>query len=161
MIVVVDSLFYSELCPAEQWFERIAIGLKLLAPPKESEQIKAALKTHIPARVERVLPRLKDPEDAQQWLNLMLKSGFIIRLWRSTDEQVLIALAVSGSLKLAKEQLHIIQSPEFSAARKELGIAKHWFLVVPGYPPIAPSRDELLDALYDQLEVEDECAVLE
>ena len=159
--MVVDSLFYSELCPAEQWFKHIAQGLNLIAPPLEPEQIKIALKTHLPARFERVLPRLEDPEDTQQWLNLILKSLFVIRLWRSTDEPVLIALAVSGSLKLAKQQLDIIKSPEFSAARQELGIAKHWFLVVPGYPAIAPSRDELLDMLYAQLEVESECALVQ
>ena len=156
-----SNLLYSDLCPAEQWFQHLAEGLRLLVPALTPDRIKTVLKTHVPRRVERVLPRLRDPEDTQEWLNLILKSRFLIRLWRSEDEPVLIALAVTGSLKLAKEQLPLVESPEFSSARQELGIVKQWFLVIPGYPPVGPSRDELLDALYDQLELEAECGLIQ
>ena len=162
--VVVDSpskLFDSDLCPAEQWFQHLAESLRLLAPALPSELIKSVLSAHLPKRVERVLPRLQDPENAQEWLNLILKSRFLIRLWRSSDEPVVVALSVSGSLISAKEQLHLIESSEFRDARKGLGIAKHWFLIIPGSPPVGPSRDELLDALYDQLAVEEECSIVE
>ena len=162
--MVVDSpskLFDSDLCPAEQWFQHLAESLRLLAPALPSELIKTVLSAHLLKRVERVLPRLQDPENAQEWLNLILKSRFLIRLWRDSDEPLVVALSVSGSLISAKEQLHLIESSEFRDAREGLGIAKHWFLIIPGSPPVGPSRDELLDALYDQLAVKEECGIVE
>jgi len=150
----------STLCPAEEWFEHLAEGLRLIVPTLPAVQVMTALETHLPKRVERVLPRLQNPEDAEEWLRLILKSSFLIHLWQSTEKPTLVALSVTGSAKSAKDQMHLIKSPEFRAARMQLGIDKHWFLVIPGLSPVSPSKDELLDALYEQLQLEAECSLI-
>jgi hypothetical protein len=63
------------------------------------------------------------------------------------------------SLKLLAPQLALIQSPEFSATRKALGIDRHWFLIIRGFPLQKPKQSELLDALYAQLDNDEECAI--
>lgn len=65
--------FYLELSLAEQWFECLAHSLSLLAPIPSLSQVQTALKTNLSQRVERVLPRLTNPEDPEQWLSLILK----------------------------------------------------------------------------------------
>ena len=152
--------YTSELSPAEQWFERLAHSLSLLAPPLNLSQVQTAFKTHLSQRVERVIPRLTNPEDPEQWLNLVLKANFLIRLWRTKDEPVIVAMNVSGGQEISQTQLELIKSPEFSAAREDLGISKHWCLTISNIEQ-APSKDELLDILYAQLDSESECGVID
>ena len=66
---------------------------------------------------------------------------------------------VSGSQAMPQSQLELIKSPEFSAARKDLGISKHWCLTIQNLEQ-APSKDELLDMLYVQLDSESEGELL-
>lgn len=156
-----DSRLDSALCPTEQWFRYQAQNLNLLAPIPDLALVQSALKKHMPKRVERFLPRLANPEDVSQWLSLLLKANFLIRLWRTPTEPVVVAMNVSGgSAKLAQNQLALIQSPEFSAARRELGIALHWFLTIEDQM-VVPSRSGLLDILYNQLELEAECSIID
>lgn len=148
-----------ELCPAEQWFRYQAENLRLVAPIPDLGLVQDALKKHMPKRVERVLPRLSNPEAPTLWLSLILKANFLIQLWPTSTESVVVAMDVGGNALIAQRQLALIQSPEFSAARRELGIAKHWFLSLEDQM-IVPSHDQLLDALYNQLSLEAECGII-
>ncbi len=152
--------YSSELSPAEQWFECLAHSLSLLAPTPSLSQVQTALKTNLSQRVERVLPRLANPEDPEQWLSLILKANFLIRLWRTKDEPVLVAMNVSGGQAMPQSQVKLIESSEFIAARKDLGISFHWCLTIQNLEQ-APSKDELLDILYAQLDSELECGVMD
>jgi len=151
----------SNLFPAEKYFSQLAEKLNLLSPPPELPRVKAILSKNMPQRVERFAPRLSNPEDPTQWLSLILKTNFLIQLWASDNQPVLVGLNVTGSLNSAMEQLEMIQSPDFCLARQELAIARHWFVFIPGYPPFSPSRDELFDALYRHLAVKTECGVIQ
>lgn len=159
-IIQPDIDYSSELSPTEQWFECLAHSLSLLAPTLDLSQVQTALKAHLNQRVERVLPRLTNSEDPEQWLSLILKANFLIRLWRTKDEPVVVAMNVSGGQAIAQSQLELIKSPEFAAARKDLGISKHWCLTIQNLEQ-APSKDELLDILYTQLDSELECGVMD
>lgn len=160
LLTPLDIDYSSEISPAEQWFDCLAHSLSLLAPTRSLSQVQAALKAHLSQRVERVLPRLNNPEDPEQWLSLILKTNFLIRLWRTKDEPVLVAMNVSGGQVMPQSQVKLIKSPEFSAARKGLGISNHWCLTIQNLDG-APSKDELLDMLYAQLDNESECAVID
>lgn len=83
----------------------------------------------------------------------------MIRLWRTKDEPVILAMDVSGSQEMPQSQLKLLKSPEFSTARKGLGISKHWCLTIQNLDGV-PSKDELLDILYTQLDNKLECAVI-
>lgn len=159
LLTPLDIDYSSELSPAEQWFECLAHSLSLLAPTPSLSQVQTALKTNLSQRVERVLPRLANPEDPEQWLSLILKANFLIRLWRTKDEPVLVAMNVGGGQELPQSQIKLIESPEFVAARKDLGIAKHWCITIQNLDG-TPSKDELLDILYAQLDSESECGVM-
>lgn len=158
-LLFISQALKSGKSPAEAWFCHQAKSLNLLVPPIELTSVQQALSTHLPQQVERVLPWLINPEDASEWLNLILKANFLIRLRQHQSTPVMIAINVSGINVSPSRQLALIQSPQFTAARQDLGIAKHWCLNIPDLLS-APSRDELLDELYDQLEITDECALL-
>jgi hypothetical protein len=150
-----------EVSSVEQWFHVQAVSLKLLAPWPTLSKAQEVLRQHLPERMQRLARNIPDPQEASSWLQIVLKSGELIRLWPTPDQSVTVASNCSGNLKLAQEQLGLIRSPEFRAARKALGIDKHWFLVVPGYPLQVPKCGELLDALYAQLSSEDDCGIVQ
>lgn len=165
MVAIAHLLFCSQaltlgLSPAQAWFRHHAESLRLLVPPRELSCVQHVLSTHLPQQVERVLPWLANPEDASEWLNLILKANFLIRLRRHQSAPVTIAINVIGGNVSLPHQLALIQSPQFTSARQELGIKKHWCLNISNLQQ-APSRDDLLDTLYDQLEIESECAFVE
>lgn len=161
MSIMQVSTSDSNLFPAEKCFAQLAEKLNILSPLPELPRIKAILENNMPQRVERFAPRLSNPENPTQWLSLILKTSFLIQLWSSDNHPLLVGLNVTGSLDSAMEKLEMIQSPEFYLARKELAIAHHWFVIIPGFPPVSPTRDELLDALYAQLAIEAECGIIQ
>jgi hypothetical protein len=150
-----------ELSSVEQWFHAQVNSLKLLAPIPELATVRDILERHLPKRVQRLSSHISEPQDALSWLQIILKSGELIRLWPSPENPITVAIDCSGNLKLAQEQLALVRSPEFCAARRELGIDRYWFLVIPGYPLQVPKQSELLDALYGQLTQDEECAVVQ
>jgi hypothetical protein len=71
-----------------------------------------------------------------------------------------LALNISANPTLATEQLELVRSPDFRAARTDLEIDRFVFLVIPGYPVVVPKASELLDMLYRVVEGGEECAVV-
>jgi hypothetical protein len=144
----------------EHWFESQAQSLKLLTPVPDLSTTKDILQRNLPERVRRFSRHISDPECAANWLEIILKSNAIIQLSPSATQRITVAINCSGNLKLAQEQVTLVRSPEFCAARQELGIDQHWFLVLPRFPLQMPKQSELLDALYAQLGKDGECAVV-
>jgi hypothetical protein len=145
----------------EQWFQAQAGSLKLLAPVPDLSTVKDVLQRSLPGRVQRFSRHIAELESAANWLEVILKSNVLIQLPPSPTQSITIAINCSSNLKLAQEQLAIVRSPEFCAARRELGIDRYWFLVIPGYPLQVPKQSELLDVLYAQLSKDEECAVVQ
>jgi hypothetical protein len=150
-----------ELNSVEHWFESQAHSLKLMAPIPDLSTVKDVLQRNLSARVHRFSRHIEDRENAKNWLQIILKSGELIQLLPSPEQSITIAVNCSGNLKLAQEQLALVRSPEFCAARRELGIDRYWFLVIPGYPLQVPKQSELLDVLYAQVSKDEECAVVQ
>jgi hypothetical protein len=156
------------ITPVDAWFYNQAQNLRLLAPAIELNKIQLALQTHLPQRVKRYLPRLANPQDVNEWLKLIGKTGEIVQLWRSrsvpeassSNEPILVGINVSNNLRLATQQIKLIDAPEFQAVREDLGISYRWELVLPNFPEFVPKRSELLDLLYQQLDREIKCDVI-
>ncbi len=161
MAIRSESTTYTELFPARQSFRDLASSLRLIAPAPELALVKDILNKYMPQRVKRILPRLSQPENVDQWLSLILKTNFLVHLRSLDEQQVVVGLNVSGSYETAQTQLEIIKSEEFRAARKALGISQHWFVIIPSLPPQVPTRDELIDALYSLLDESAECGIIQ
>lgn len=161
MAIRAESTTYTELFPARQSFLDLASSLRLLVPAPELALVKDILSNYMPQRVKRILPRLSQPENVDQWLSLILKTNFLVHLRSLDEQQVVVGLNVSGSYETAQTQLEIIKSEEFRAARKALDISQHWFVIIPGLPPQVPTRDELIDALYSLLDESTECGIIQ
>ncbi|NJM76242.1 MAG: hypothetical protein HC852_11195 [Acaryochloridaceae cyanobacterium RU_4_10] len=159
MVLVTSKT--QKLSSVEQWFHAQVISLKLLAPMPELATVRGILERHLPGRVQRLSRHISNPQDTSNWLEIILKSSELIKLWSSPEQPVTVVIDCSGNLKLAQEQLALVRSPEFCAARRELGIDKYWFVVIAEYPLQVPKQSELLDALYAQLAKDEECAVLQ
>lgn len=160
-IMVLATPPVHEIVTVDQWFRFQAEALKLLAPLPDLSTVKQAFEQHLQSRVQRLSRHVIEPEDSASWLKMILKSGEIIRLWPSPEQAVTIAVNCSSNSRLAQEQLSLIQSPEFHAVRQALGINKHWFLIIPGYPLQKPKQSELLDALYKYVAYEEECVLFQ
>ncbi len=71
-----------------------------------------------------------------------------------------IIVAVHASASGWKDGFEKISTPEFSAARRALGIDKHWMLILENIADAAPSSDELMNALRNQAIDKSECAIV-
>jgi hypothetical protein len=150
----------STITPAEAWFYAQAHSLRLLAPAIDLGKIQSSARQYLPQRVQRYLPRLANEQDTNEWLKLICKTGEIVQLWRSPLEPILAGINVSNNLRLATQQIDLVSSPEFFAVREDLKISYRWELVLPNFPELVPTRSELLDFLYQQLDREIKCQVI-
>lgn len=149
--MVIATPPIQDISSVEQWFEFQVNALRLLAPLPDLATVTDVLQRHLPERVHRLSRHITEPESAENWFKIILKSSKVIRLWPSMGQSITIAVDCSGNLRLAQKQFEWIQSPEFRAARRELGIDQHWSVVIPGFPLQLPTQSELLDFLYEQL----------
>jgi hypothetical protein len=159
--MVITTQPAQDITSVEQWFEHQANALKLLAPVPGLAEVKNVLERHLPERVRRLSRHIAETESAENWLKIILKSSTVIRLWPVSNQAITIAVDCSGNLRLAQKQFELIQSPEFRAARRELGIDQHWSLVIPGFPLQLLKQSELLDFLYEQLAKNEQQCVTE
>jgi hypothetical protein len=159
--MVITTQPTQDITSVEQWFEQQANALKLLAPIPGLAKVKDVLERNLPERVNRISRHISEPESAENWLKIILKSSAVIRLWPMSSQATTIAVDCSGNLRLAQKQFELIQSPEFRAARRELGIDQHWSVVIPGFPLQLPKQSELLDFLYGQLSKNEQQSVTE
>lgn len=91
---------------------------------------------------------------------MVLVTGELVRLQLNPNDTPLI-VAIHASASGWKDGFEKISTPEFSAARKALGIDKHWMLILEDIADAAPSSDELMDALLHQAKDSAECAVVQ
>jgi hypothetical protein len=144
------------------WLHRQLEAYHLLASPLTVELVKQVLQKNLPERYKRYAPRVSEPENLQMWLSFILMADEIIQLWHSDKEPVLLAVSPLASDRGISSKLELIGSQQFSAARRELGIVKHWLLVLPGYPFVAPKRAYMMEKFQKHLELEaSECSAIQ
>lgn len=147
------------LSPAEQWFYHWVHRMGLAAPYPDIEQAKEVLVTCLPERTKRYSRNIPDPQAGESWLRLVLVTGELVRL-QLTPNATPIIVAVHASATEWKDGFEKISTSEFSAARRALGINKHWMLILEGIADAAPSSDELMDALRNQALAPSECGIV-
>lgn len=146
----------------EWWLHRQLDAYHLIAPPLSVELVKQVLQKNLPARYQRYAPRVFEPLNEKMWRSFILMADEIIQLWRSDKEPVLVAVSPLASERGIQSKLEMIASEQFSAARRELGLVKHWLLVLPGYPFVAPTRTYLMEKFQHHLEIEtSECGAIQ
>lgn len=147
------------LSPAEQWFYQWVHHMGMSAPYPDVEQAKEVLETYLPERTKRYSRNIPDPHCGESWLRLVLVTGELLRL-QPTADATPITVAVNASVSGWKDGFEKISTREFSAARRSLGIDKHWMLIIDGIADAAPSSDELMDALLQQAVDPSECGIV-
>ena len=147
------------LSPAEQWFYRWVHNTGLAAPYPDADGAIAALLIHLPERTKRYSRNIPDPASGESWLRLVLMTGELIKL-QSDPSHPPITVAVHPSTSEWTEGFEEISSHNFSAARHALGIDKHWMLVFESIAEVAPSSQQLIDALHKQALDPAECAII-
>jgi hypothetical protein len=68
------------------------------------------------------------------------------------------AVDVTALPREATNKLDTIKSKAFKLVRRQLKIDRHWIILVS--PRALPSRDWLIDALYEQADRDYECAII-
>lgn len=147
------------LSPGEQWFYQWVHRMGLAAAYPGIEQAKEVLEIYLPERTKRYSRNLTDPHSGESWLRLVLVTGELVRLQLTPNDTPLI-VAVHASASEWKDGFEKISTPEFSAARRALGIDKHWMLILEDIADVAPSSDELMNALLNQAIDKSECGIV-
>lgn len=131
----------------------------LAASYPDINQVKEVLETYLPERTKRYSRNIPDPQRRESWLRLVLVTGELVRL-QLTPNATPIIVAVHASASGWKDGFEKISTPEFSAARRALGINKHWMLILEDIADAAPSSDELMNTLRNQARDPSECGIV-
>lgn len=123
-MVLPDNL--ASFTPLAQWFYHWVREMNLQAPYPSLERAKEALQ-NLP-NFRRYSRNVPDLESGESWVRFLLRTGELIRLQAAPGQPSLtVAVYVSSHNWGAYEK---ICSPEFSAARRALGIDKHLMIVM-------------------------------
>lgn len=151
---------YSEGFSAEVWFRLRMENLRMLDPqPPSMQAVKSVLEQYFQVRVERALLHMSDVEDPEEWLDLIFKTDVLLRLQNVEGQNLRIAVDVTTLPREVPNKLDMISSRLFKIARKDLAIDRHWIVLVD--PQSLPSKDRLMDVLYEEVDKSGECAVIE
>ena len=131
----------------------------LLAAQLPVDLVKQALESNLPTRTQRFAPIVFEKNNPQMWLSFILRADEIVQLNCSPRESKKVALTLVGHKK-APSTLELISSHPFSAIHLQLGIFKHWLLIMPGYLIKSPSKSELIELFHTQLESPHECGTI-
>jgi hypothetical protein len=131
----------------------------LAASYPDIDQVKEVLETYLPERTKRYSRNIPDSQSGESWLRLVLVTGELLRLQPAPDATP-ITVAVHASASEWRECFEKISTPEFSAARRALGINKHSMLILEDIADAAPSSDELMDTLRNQAIDKSECGIV-
>jgi hypothetical protein len=143
----------------EVWFRLCARELRLLdLPPLQLSEIEPACRKHLLSRVERALPHMSDPTDPELWLDLILKADTMLKIEDCEGNLLRCAVDVTALPREATNKLDTIKSQAFKLVRRQLKIDRHWIVLVS--PRALPSRDWLIDALYEQADRSVDCAII-
>ena len=115
--------------PLAQWFYRWVREMNLQTPYPSLQRAKAALEKHLPELYFRRHSRhVPDLESGESWMRSLLRTGELIHFPVAPGQPPLtIAVYVTNGRPSGYEK---ICSPEFSAVRRELGIDKHFMIVM-------------------------------
>lgn len=145
---------------AEIWFSLRIEALRMRDPnPPSLEQVRRALTRHLSDRLERAFLHINDELDVSELLDLAFKTDILLRVQNMQGESLRIAVDVTANRAKAKAKLKTINNYQFAAARKELGIDCHWIVVV--NVNALPSKEELMDAIYQQVDKDRRIVILE
>lgn len=145
---------------AEIWFTLRIEALRMRDPnPPSLVQVRFVLMRHLSERLHRALKHINDETDVSELLDLAFKTDILLRVQNMQGESQGIAVDVTTDRPKAKAKLKTINSPQFAAARKELGVDCHWIVVV--NVNALPSKEELMDAIYEQVDKGKRIVILE
>lgn len=152
---------HAGISPIEQWFYHWVRQMDLAAPFPNLDKVKAALQAHLPQRTKRYSRNVPDLESGESWLRFVLATGELIRLSPSPGQpDQIIAVHPNNMERFALKRYETSCAPEFSAVRKDLGIDKHWTLLVENLSEKVLELDTLRNALIQQAEDPAECAII-
>jgi len=144
----------------EVWFKLRIQSLRMeeTNPPSLSK-LRQVLTHYLPERVERALKHMIDVDDLEEWLDLAFKCDVLLRVQDSSGRFLRIATDVTANPTQALSKFKTISSTRFAAARKDLNIDFHWVVLVD--PTALPSRDELMDTIYEAADRGEALAIIE
>lgn len=145
---------------AEVWFRAVMKELKMLGShPPSLEDIKDVSLQHLSFKARRALRHIKDEEDPEEWLDLVLKIDCLICLETAEGYLLTVGVDVTSNPHEVEYKLEQLKSHSFQLARNKLQIEKHWIILVD--PNRLPSKDWIIDKFYGEVDTNKEVAVLE
>jgi hypothetical protein len=143
----------------ELWFESRMHQLRLLdtSPIGLSTVIRIA-KLYLPAKVQKALDFIRNPNDPYEWLDLVFKMDFILQVEASDGSFQRVGVDITSNLGTAPNKLNEILQPKFWGARRKLNVDRHWIIVV--NPNALPTPEQLTDAVYTAVDAEQKCVII-
>lgn len=145
---------------AEVWLKLTCERLRMVDQnPPSFREIRTVLTRHLDMKVQRAIAHMNDEYDPELWLDYILKIDVLLSLQDLEGNDIKIGIDVTTLKSEVSRKFGEICSRRFQNARRELGIAKHWVLVVSALG--LPSDDMLIDKFYEVADTSDECSIID
>jgi hypothetical protein len=151
---------YTKGFSVELWFYLIMQKYRLLdyTPIALATVIRVA-RQYMPYKAQRGEDFLENPESVEEWLDRIFKMDCILSVETMDGLWQRVAVDVSANVSKVQSKFDEIMQPKFWAARKELGIDRHWVILVS--EKNLPSDAELIDAIYAAVDESKKCVMID
>lgn len=150
---------FSHGISVEIWFYLMMQRLRLLDhTPISLASVMKVAKRHLPARIEQGLKFMKDVDDAEEWLDRILKIDNILRIENVDGIVLRVAVDVSANAPLAESKFQEIQQQSFGRMCCDLGIDRHWVILVD--QDELPDEATMIDAIYSAIDEPTRCVMI-
>ena len=145
---------------AEVWLKLTCERLRMVDQnPPSYREIRTVLTRHLDLKVERAIVHMQDEFEPELWLDYVLKIDVLLHLQDVDGNDIRIGIDVTTLKSEVSRKFAEIRSRRFQNARRELGIGKHWVLVVSALG--LPSDDMLIDKFYEVVDGSEECSIID
>lgn len=135
----------------ERWFISVAKQLRILSKNPSLTKTIDVLSNALKSKFEFANNFIENSLDAAEYLDLVLKTDCILLLEDSKGESYRVAVDITLNKNKIEEKLQEINRSSFKKARKELGIDRHFVILLPVNYQSLNSFD-IADALYTAID---------
>jgi len=145
---------------AEVWFNLMCQRLRLSDPnPPSLRKIEPVLRKYFSIKTQQAIAHMDDEGNPDLWLDYILKVDCLLCLQDFNGKTLKIGVDVTTFPAKVDEKFSEISSIPFHRARQELGIEKHWVVLVSALS--LPSDDMVIDKFYEVVDRSDECSIID
>ena len=147
---------------AEKWFIAKAKELRIKAANPGLDKVKSVLKSTLRKKFERVERLWIENElNPAEYLDRILKCDCILALEDNTGKTVTVSVDITLDPNSVTDKQREVKTRAFYSARKQLGIDRHWIVILPNnFSEQLNINEVIIDRFYQEVDNKAKIAIV-